>query len=65
MALSDVVMMSSLQTESVTNKLYKLDSTVLISCFIMTDAVDEEDRNILARKAVERIKFTDEEDSWV
>ncbi|KAL9959941.1 hypothetical protein ACROYT_G033320 [Oculina patagonica] len=28
-------------------------------------AVDEEDRNILARKAVERIKFTDEEDSWL
>lgn len=65
MALSDVIMMSSLQSESVTNQLYQLDSTVLISRFVMIDAIDEEDRNILARKAVERIKFTDEEDSWV
>jgi len=31
----------------------------------MIDAIDEEDRNILARKAVERITFSAEEDSWV
>ena len=32
---------------------------------LMIGAIDEEDRNILARKAAERITFSAEEDSWV
>ena len=32
---------------------------------LFVDAIDEEDRNILARKAAERITFSAEEDSWV
>ena len=33
--------------------------------FLVTDAIDEEDRNVLARKAVERVTFSAEEDNWV
>ena len=31
----------------------------------MIDAIDDEDRNILAKKVNERISFSAEEDSWV
>lgn len=33
--------------------------------FCLAAAIDDEDRNILARKTNERITFTAEEDSWV
>ena len=40
-----------------------------LSCFSLfvpsLAAVDEEDKNILARKTCERIQFSAEEDSWV
>ena len=40
-----------------------------LSCFSVfvpsLAAVDEEDKNILARKTCERIQFSAEEDSWV
>lgn len=31
----------------------------------LIDAIDDEDRNILAKKVNERISFSHEEDSWV